>query len=74
MNINPHQISSIYHMRTKANHPGAEDIEAMDNRIIVLDWLYRLDQREQKNHPHHGLYVNLWQQFLELAKDVNPDV
>jgi len=61
--INNNQLAGIESLRTKANLPGAEDIEAMNNRMIALNWLYRLSGRT------NGIYTGLWQQFQEkLAK------
>ena len=61
--INNNQLAGIESLRTKCNLPGAEDIEASSNRIIALNWLYRLSGRT------NGIYTGLWQQFQEkLAK------
>ena len=53
------------HFSTKCNLPGAEDIEASNNRMIALNWLYRLSGRT------NGIYTGLWAQYqakLEAAK------
>ena len=61
--INNNQLAGIESLRTKCNLPGAEDIEASSNRIIALNWLYRLSGRT------NGIYTGLWEQFQEkLAK------
>ena len=61
--INPNQLDGIESLRTNCNLPGAEDIEAANNRIVALNWLYRLSGRT------NGIYTGLWQQFQEkLAK------
>ena len=63
--INPNQLAGIQSLRTDCNLPGAEDIEASENRIIALQWLYRLSGRT------NGLYTGLWEQYqakLEAAK------
>ena len=61
--INNNQLAGIESLRTNCNLPGAEDIEASNNRIIALNWLYRLSGRT------NGIYTGLWQQFQEkLAK------
>ena len=39
--------------------PGAEDIEAMNNRVTWLDMLYKLEKRDDPSHPQHGLYTAL---------------
>ena len=48
--------------------PGAEDIEAMNNRQAWMDELYAFDRRDDPLHPMHGLYTGLhlkYQQFRE---------
>ena len=55
--INPKQLAGIESLRTKCNLPGAEDIEASANRVIALQWLYRLSGRT------NGLYTGLWEQY-----------
>ena len=44
--------------------PGAEDIKAMNNRTLVMDALYQLDGRDDKNHPYHHTYTGLYQKFV----------
>ena len=39
--------------------PGAEDIEAMKNRLVWLDMLYKHEKRDDPAHPKHGLYTGL---------------
>ena len=39
--------------------PGAEDIVAMENRIVWLDMLYKLEGRDKPDHPKRGLYTGL---------------
>jgi hypothetical protein len=63
VNIHPAQISGIDQLRTQANLPGAEDIEAAGNRVIALNWLARLDGRLDPSHPMHGTYTGLWEEF-----------
>ena len=41
--------------RTKCNLPGAEDIEASNNRMIALNWLYRLSGEPTASTPASGL-------------------
>jgi len=63
--INPNQLAGIQSLRTNCNLPGAEDIEASSNRIVAIQWLYRLSGRT------NGIYTGLWQQYqakLEAAK------
>ena len=65
-NISPNQLLGLRALRVKAELPGAQDQEAMRNRKILLDWLYRLDGREDSNHPRHATYTGLYQEFLNL--------
>ena len=37
--------------------PGAEDIEASNNRMIALNWLYRLSGRT------NGIFTGLWEEY-----------
>ena len=61
--MHPSQIDGIASLRTQCNLPGAQDIEASANRIIALEWLYRLSGRT------NGIYTGLWQDFQnQLAK------
>ena len=61
--INNNQLAGIESLRTKCNLPGAEDIEASNNRMIALNWLYRLSGRT------NGIYTGLWEQYqAKLAK------
>jgi hypothetical protein len=48
--------------------PGAEDAEAMLNRVIWLDALYLHDGRQDRDHPMHGLYCGLWLQYKHLLE------
>lgn len=55
--INPNQLAGIESLRTKCNLPGAQDIEAANNRTLALNWLYRLSGRT------NGIYTGLWQHY-----------
>ena len=46
--------------------PGAEDIEAMNNRLVWLEYLYELDGRQHRDHPRHGLYTGLAKAYALL--------
>lgn len=52
--------------------PGAEDVEAMQNRVEWLSVLYKHDGRHAKDHPMHGLFTGLFQQYgnLSIADDL----
>ena len=43
--------------------PGAEDTEAMNNRVNWLDELYLRDGRDSKDHPQHGTYTGLHMKY-----------
>jgi hypothetical protein len=47
-------------LRTEARRPGAEDWQAQANRALVMDALYTLAGRDNKDHIMHGLYTGLW--------------
>ena len=55
-------------IRTTCNAPGAQDTQAQTNRTMAIEWLYRLDQRHQPEHPQHGLFTGLWEDFQEKVK------
>ena len=46
-------------LRTEAIKPGAEDLQAMNNRVAALDALYHLDGRHLDGHPLRGTYTGL---------------
>ena len=49
-----------------AASPGAEDVEAMSNRVKWLNMLYLYDGRDKRDHEFHGVYTGLaskYQQF-----------
>jgi hypothetical protein len=50
----------IRQLRTEPTKPGAEDIEAMNNRVIALDALFHLAGRDNKDHTLHSTYTGLW--------------
>ena len=39
--------------------PGAEDTEAMANRVAWLQMLFMLEGRDKADHPKRGLYTGL---------------
>jgi hypothetical protein len=51
----------VKQLRTEAQKPGAQDVAAMNARVIALDMLYELAGRNNPNSPSHGLYTALWQ-------------
>ncbi len=50
-------------MRTEPKLPGAQDIQAMSNRQIVMDELYHLAGRDNPKHSLHGTYTGLWEEL-----------
>jgi hypothetical protein len=48
-----------------AGKPGAEDIEAMSNRVAWLNCLYLHDGRDQRDHKLHGVYTGLAQKYQD---------
>ena len=46
--------------------PGAEDVEAMNNRQMWLEELYFLDGRDQISHPQYGLFTGLALKYQNL--------
>ena len=65
-NISPNQLLGLRALRVKAEKPGAQDQEAMRNRKILNDWLYRLDGRHDPKHPNHATFTGLYQEFINL--------
>ena len=47
-------------LRTKPNLPGAQDIEAMNNRGAALELLYHAAHRDDPNSTLHHTYTGLW--------------
>ena len=58
-------ISDIAPQAMQPVLPEAQDTEAMMDRVILLELLFHLDKRFDRNHPHHNTYTGLWQQFQE---------
>jgi len=50
-----------------AGKPGAEDVEAMSNRVKWLNELYIYDGRDIPGHPLRGLYTGLAQRYQQFA-------
>ena len=59
MTLNPHDISAIHALRTTPTLPEGQDVEAMFNRTVAMDMLYRLSGRTC------GTLTGLWQEFLD---------
>jgi len=52
-------------LRVKPELPGAQDIEAMNNRCNILDALYLIDGRDKPDHPHYHTYTGLAQKYIK---------
>ena len=50
-----------------ASKPGAEDVEAMSNRVRWLNELYIFDRRDDRDHPMHGLFTGLAKKYQQFA-------
>jgi hypothetical protein len=51
--------------------PGAQDVEAMNNRVLALDWLHRLAGRDDSEHPKHSTYTGLADLLQQAIEDQN---
>ena len=47
--------------------PGAEDVEAMNNRQAWMNELYMYDGRDERDHPMHGLFTGLAKKYQQFA-------
>ena len=47
-------------LRTKPNLPGAQDLEAMNNRVKALDLLFEAARRDDPANSLCGRYTELW--------------
>ena len=48
-------------LRIAANSPGGADVEAMENRVKLLESLYLAARRDDPQSAMHGLYTGLGQ-------------
>ncbi len=46
--------------------PGAEDVEAMNNRVQWLNELYVFDRRDDPDHPMRGLCTGLAKKYQQF--------
>ena len=63
--MSANQVDAVESIRVQANLPGAQDIEAMDNRNVTLEYLYRISGRT--NH----IYTGLWQEYQQRLARAN---
>ncbi|MEL0118677.1 MAG: hypothetical protein VXB01_07020 [Opitutae bacterium] len=42
---------------------GAENIEESNLRMQTMERWYKADGRNNKHHPHHGVYTGLYQLY-----------
>lgn len=61
-------MKGLADLRTTCNTPGATDIEAANNRVIAMEWLYRTFGRTDST------YTGLWQKYLELKEQQAKEV
>ena len=47
--------------------PGAEDVEAMNNRQAWMNELYMYDGRDKRDHAMHGLFTGLSQKYQQFV-------
>jgi heat shock protein HspQ len=43
-----------------------QHVVIQDDRQEYLEWIYKLDGRDQKSHPMHGLYTGLEEQYKNI--------
>lgn len=46
---------------------GAEDVEAMKNRVAWMEALFFLDGRDLKSHPMYGTFTGLAHKYNHLT-------
>jgi|TARA_B100000073_G_scaffold35435_2_gene26710 actin-related protein len=39
------------------------DLEEQQKRVIFMDHCYKVYGRDNKDHPMHGVYTGLWEEF-----------
>ena len=52
---------AVKELRTTTTAYGATDIVAMNNRVLALEWLYRLQGRKDAKPGLRSTYTGLWQ-------------
>jgi len=57
--VNPQQ--AVKQLSTHSDAYGATDIEAMNNRVLALEWLYRLQGRKDAKPGLRSTYTGLWE-------------
>jgi hypothetical protein len=53
-------------LRTNPIRPGAEDVEAMANRVVALDLMYHAARRDDPANTLHGRYTGLWNVLIRF--------
>lgn len=56
-------------LRIEPQKPGAEDIQAMNNRSVRLRALFDAFHRHDPNSDHHGCFTGLHQMTLDEMPD-----
>ena len=44
----------------------AVNIQVMKAKVDYMEMLYRLDKRDEKDHPQHGLYTGLHEKYKNV--------
>ncbi len=52
--------------------PGAQDIEAMTNRVKYLEQLFFKDGRDKTDHPMKGIYTGLIATYENIPEPLAP--
>lgn len=52
-------------LRVTPQKPGAEDVEAMQNRFDLLEALFEMDGRHDTSHPFHHTYTGLFDKYIK---------
>lgn len=57
--MNPQQ--AVKQLHTHSDAYGAEDLVAMNNRVLAMEWLYRLQGRKDAKPGLRSTYTGLWE-------------
>ena len=58
--------NQLSELRTNPIRPGAEDVEAMANRVVALDLMYDAARRDNPANTLHGHYTGLWNVLIRF--------
>ena len=48
---------------------GKEGVKAMAERVRIMDERYKKSGRDEKDHPMHGLYTGLAEEYGEVSNN-----